>query len=107
MPQEQMRRAAIERSRATCSSSWVPFTVFPAADFPVQAKRRGARLVIINREPTDIDERADVVIHEGIGDTLSAALVRTPLILFSDSCVGPAVAHRRCAADRQIAAGGE
>ena len=75
MPQEQMRRAAMETQ--SCDLFVVlgsSLTVFPAADFPVQAKRRGARLVIVNREPTEVDERADVVIHEGIGDTLSAAL---------------------------------
>jgi NAD-dependent deacetylase len=49
-------------------------TVFPAADFPVQAKRNGARLVIVNRDPTDMDEMADVVIHDGIGDTVTAAI---------------------------------
>lgn len=70
-----MRRAAIETQ--SCDLFIVlgsSLTVFPAADFPVQAKKRGARLVIINREPTDVDGQADVVIHEGIGDTLTAAL---------------------------------
>jgi hypothetical protein len=31
--------------------------------------------VIVNRDPTDLDELADLVIHEGIGDTLTAALM--------------------------------
>jgi NAD-dependent deacetylase len=49
-------------------------TVFPAADFPIQAKRNGAHLVIVNRDPTELDELADLVLHDGIGDTLTAAL---------------------------------
>ena len=49
-------------------------SVFPAADFPLRAKQRGAKLVIVNRDPTGMDEVADLVIHAGIGDTMEAAL---------------------------------
>lgn len=45
-------------------------SVFPAADFPVRAKRNGAALVIVNREPTQMDEIADAVINAGIGETM-------------------------------------
>lgn len=48
--------------------------VFPAAGFPVLAKQNGARLVIINREPTDMDGLADLVINEEIGPTLGDAV---------------------------------
>jgi NAD-dependent deacetylase len=34
------------------------------------AKESGAKLIIINREPTDHDEVADLVIREDIGETL-------------------------------------
>jgi NAD-dependent deacetylase len=44
--------------------------VYPAAGFPVLAKRNGARLVIINREPTDLDSVADLVIAGEIGSVL-------------------------------------
>jgi NAD-dependent deacetylase len=44
--------------------------VFPAAAFPIQAKRRGARLAIVNREPTAQDGYADVVLHDEIGAVL-------------------------------------
>jgi len=44
--------------------------VWPAAGFPAMAKAHGARLVIINREPTEQDESADLVIRHDIGDTL-------------------------------------
>jgi NAD-dependent deacetylase len=35
------------------------------------AKRNGAALVIINREPTDFDDIADLVIRHDIGETLA------------------------------------
>jgi NAD-dependent deacetylase len=41
--------------------------VFPAAGFPIQAKSGGAKLAIVNREPTDQDVYADLVLHEEIG----------------------------------------
>ena len=47
--------------------------VYPAAGFPELAKRNGARLVILNREPTGLDEIADLVMNREIGDTLGAA----------------------------------
>ena len=49
-------------------------TVYPAAAFPRIAKQNGARLVIINNEPTDLDAVCDLVLHQPIGLTLSAAL---------------------------------
>lgn len=48
--------------------------VYPAAGFPMVAKRNGAKLVILNREPTDLDAIADLVLHAEIGPTLGAAI---------------------------------
>jgi NAD-dependent deacetylase len=45
--------------------------VYPAAGFPVMAKRLGAKLIILNREPTPLDDIADLVIHDEIGKVLS------------------------------------
>jgi NAD-dependent deacetylase len=44
--------------------------VYPAAGFPLAAKRRGASLVIINNEPTPLDDFADLVLRGDIGDFL-------------------------------------
>jgi len=44
--------------------------VWPAAGFPLMAKRNGARLVIINREPTELDDMADLVVRQDIGTVL-------------------------------------
>ena len=54
-----------------CGSS---LTVYPAASFPRVAKRQGADLVIINNESTDLDPVCDLVIHQPIGEILSAVV---------------------------------
>lgn len=46
--------------------------VHPAASLPLVAKRRGARLVIVNRDETPLDAAADLVIHGEIGSILPA-----------------------------------
>lgn len=45
--------------------------VYPAAGFPILAKRSGSRLVIVNREPTEQDDIADLVINGEIGATMA------------------------------------
>jgi NAD-dependent deacetylase len=44
--------------------------VYPAADIPVQAKRAGAKLAIINKDPTPLDSVADYVLREASGEVL-------------------------------------
>jgi NAD-dependent protein deacetylase/lipoamidase len=46
--------------------------VYPAAALPVAAKRAGARLILLNRTETPLDELADLVIHDEIGQALPA-----------------------------------
>ena len=48
--------------------------VYPAADLPVMAVRNGARLVIVNDEPTPLDELADLVVRGPAGVVLSSAV---------------------------------
>ncbi|MBJ6126114.1 SIR2 family NAD-dependent protein deacylase [Microvirga splendida] len=72
MPEEPMRRA--QRLTAACDLFLVAgssLAVFPAAAFPAFAKENGARLVIVNREPTPLDGAADLVIHAEIGEVFS------------------------------------
>ena len=45
--------------------------VQPAASMPLVAKRNGATLVIINRDPTPYDDMADIVIHTQAGPTMT------------------------------------
>ena len=49
--------------------------VWPAAGFPLMAKRNGTRLVIINREATDFDDAADLVVRQDIGTVLEPFIV--------------------------------
>lgn len=44
--------------------------VRPAARFPVLAKRNGASLLIVNNDPTPLDDAADLVIRDDIGSIL-------------------------------------
>ena len=71
MPEARMQAARAETDLAelfiAIGSSLV---VFPAAGFPLLAARNGAKLVIINREPTGMDQYADVVLNREIGPTL-------------------------------------
>jgi NAD-dependent deacetylase len=72
MPEAAMRRAT--ELTLTCDlflAIGSSLVVWPAAGFPVHAKRNGARIVIINREPTDLDDIADLVIHDDIGTVLA------------------------------------
>lgn len=46
--------------------------VTPAADLPRIAKSHGARLVILNRDPTPLDPIADTIVSASIGETLTA-----------------------------------
>jgi len=75
MPEAEMERALAATLAAdlfiVLGSSLV---VYPAAGFPVLAKRNGARLVIVNREPTEQDDMADLVINAEIGATMSRAV---------------------------------
>ena len=55
--------------------------VEPAASLPLQAKRDGARLVILNKTETPLDPIADVVLREPIGESLAAVVKRLGLNL--------------------------
>jgi NAD-dependent deacetylase len=70
-PVDAMRRA--EAASRECDLFIVlgsSLQVNPAAALPMVAKSNGAALAIINREPTDMDRNADVVIHAEIGAVL-------------------------------------
>lgn len=74
MPEDAMARAA--QATLACDLFLVlgsSLVVHPAADFPARAKREGARLAIVNREPTPLDSMADLVIHAAIGTALGTA----------------------------------
>jgi NAD-dependent deacetylase len=76
VPPETLRRA-YELARA-CDLLLVlgsSLVVYPAAAIPLAAKRHGARLVIVNREPTSLDPIADMVINANLGPVLEPFLL--------------------------------
>lgn len=75
MPEGPMLRAREEILACDlCIVLGSSLVVYPAAGFPEMAKRRGARLAIVNREETGLDGIADLVVHRGIGDVLGDAV---------------------------------
>ena len=71
MPAAAMQRA--EELTRNCNlflAIGSSLVVWPAAGFPLMAKRNGAALVIINRDPTEFDDIADLVVRNDIGDVL-------------------------------------
>ncbi|MFI4933831.1 MAG: NAD-dependent deacetylase [Caulobacterales bacterium] len=73
MPDEPMARAEVET--LACNLFLVlgsSLVVYPAAGFPQLAKENGAQLAIVNREPTDQDAIADLVLHEEIGTLMAS-----------------------------------
>lgn len=75
MPEREMRLA--QEATLNCDLMLVAgssLVVFPAAGFPVMAKQNGAKLVIVNRDPTEMDALADLVLHEELGPALGAAV---------------------------------
>ena len=74
MPVAEMTRAecaarACDLMIATGSS----LVVYPAAALPVMAKNEGAKMVILNRDATEHDGLADLVLNAEIGETLGTA----------------------------------
>lgn len=71
MPEVEMRRA--EKATLACDlfiAIGSSLQVYPAAGFPVLARHNGARLVILNREATELDDTASLVVNEEITPTL-------------------------------------
>jgi NAD-dependent deacetylase len=76
MPEAAMQRA--EELALSCNLFMAigsSLVVWPAAGFPLIAKRNGARLIIINREATEFDELADLVVRADIGTVLEPFIV--------------------------------
>jgi NAD-dependent protein deacetylase/lipoamidase len=70
MPEGEMARA--DAAVRACDLMLVlgsSLQVYPAAGFPLLAKRQGAGLVILNREQTPLDGYADLVLNAEIGPT--------------------------------------
>ena len=72
MPAEAMARA--QEASLACDLFLVlgsSLVVYPAAGFPLIAKRAGAALAIVNREPTELDQYADLVLNQEIAQVMA------------------------------------
>ncbi|HYM12657.1 MAG TPA: Sir2 family NAD-dependent protein deacetylase [Bryobacterales bacterium] len=75
MPERELARAMqVSQSCEMFLAAGSSLVVQPAALLPALAKRAGARLVIINRTPTPLDDIADLALREEIGTALPALL---------------------------------
>ncbi|MGI9481725.1 MAG: SIR2 family NAD-dependent protein deacylase [Hyphomicrobiales bacterium] len=75
MPREEMARA--EFLATSCDlilAIGTSLVVYPASGIPIIACKNGAKLVIINRDPTELDSLASLVINEDIGDVMEPFL---------------------------------
>ncbi len=73
MPEDALRRAfAVARSSDLMLVVGSSLVVQPAARLPEIAVASGARLAIVNNEPTPLDNLADVVVRASAGAVLSA-----------------------------------
>ncbi|MBN03911.1 MAG: NAD-dependent deacetylase [Ponticaulis sp.] len=75
MPEAKMALAEAEAEVADlCLAIGSSLVVYPAANIPIIAKQTGAQYAIINRESTDQDPYADLVLNTEIGPLLSEVI---------------------------------
>ena len=75
LPQDVLNRA--QRESARCDLFLVigsSLVVQPAASLPLVAAENGAKLVIVNKEATPLDKRADLVFRDGAASVLQVLL---------------------------------
>lgn len=77
MPAGEMERAyAMARRADGVLSVGSTLSVWPAADIPLTAARRGAPFVIVNMGPTEFDQTAHLKVERPAGETLAGLATR-------------------------------
>ncbi len=77
---EMLDRQVLQAAEAACTSADAVLVVgtsglvHPAAGLPLTARRAGARVIIVNPQPTEIDSVAHVVVRGAAGAVLPALL---------------------------------
>ena len=75
MPEDKMQKAFESASRCdACLVAGSSLVVYPAASIPAHAAQSGAKLIIVNRDPTPLDAYATVVIHASLSEVLGPIL---------------------------------
>lgn len=73
MPTWEMKQAEYAMEDADlCIAVGSSLQVQPAASLPMAAKYNGSQLVIVNRDPTPLDEIADLVLRGSIGEVFAS-----------------------------------
>ena len=71
MPEDKMARSfTLAQESDLCMALGSSLVVYPAASVPSVAVESGAKLMIINRDETPLDPRADVVVHGSLSEVL-------------------------------------
>jgi NAD-dependent deacetylase len=71
MPLEETREAEKRVRRCDlCLAIGSSLVVYPAAYMPTYAVQGGAKLVIINNDPTPLDTEATIVLNAGVGGAM-------------------------------------
>jgi NAD-dependent deacetylase len=77
---EQLPAGAMENAAYACANCDLmivvgsTLAVFPAASLPMMARRAGAKIIIINLGPTEMNEVADILIDDKAGEVLPLLL---------------------------------
>ena len=77
---EQLPYRAVAEAEALCDEAdlfmiaGASLELAPASELPLRSLRQGARLVIVNREPTYLDASADVVIRDDVAEIFPLVL---------------------------------
>ena len=77
---EQLPTGAMENAAYACANCDLmivvgsTLAVFPAASLPLMARRAGAKIIIINLGPTEMNEVADILIDDKAGEVLPLLL---------------------------------
>ena len=79
----QETRLAEEHSRRCdlCIVIGSSLIVYTAAYMPVYAVESGAKLIIINREPTPMDRAAGIVLNSAAGETMTKVIARVKFLM--------------------------
>jgi NAD-dependent deacetylase len=73
MPEDKMTESIVQAQQCDlCIVLGSSLVVYPAASIPEHAVDSGAHLIIINRDKTPLDHKADVLIHDSISNVIQA-----------------------------------
>ncbi len=78
VPEDLTRAMAAARAADLLLALGTTLSVYPAADMVPLAVAQGAPVVIVNAEPTAMDDLADVLVRGSISEVLSAAVAGLP-----------------------------